>query len=162
MKKQFEVGDRVRVYGGIFAKAYSTYKFVRAFDAEIQKVCDAEELAIIGDNDEEYLCHPKQCRRLKPKAKPVKKEPRRLIASFNRLDQLVGIGRPLAKEATLGKFYSDNDCVDFIEFPPGHVLVSRERLAKAWEAAFGRDDCKAANAKQYAIIKERRDAKKTV
>jgi hypothetical protein len=118
---KFKVGERVRVYGN--------WK---------PTVCEIKDIRASGmlSTDECGLVHPKQCRRLKPKAKPAKKEARRLVVSFNQSGKVAAVCRPFEKTAHLGEFYSDNDVFDFIELLPGHTLVNREMLAKAWSETF--------------------------
>lgn len=60
MKKPFQVGDRVRVYGHYTLSDGSEATVTQVYDTMI-------DLKITG-SAELFLAHPKQCRRLKPKA----------------------------------------------------------------------------------------------
>lgn len=63
---KFKVGDRVRYYG-----AFNEY--VDVAKATVVEVCENGILGV--KTDEEFLyVHPNQCRRLKPKKKPLRVE----------------------------------------------------------------------------------------
>lgn len=124
----FQFGDRVRVYDR--AESYCAELI------EVGNDRGRDYLKVkrqVGDMVNLNIVHPKQCRKLKPKPEPVKKEARRAHLSINQSDVLVGAQLLPATRASIGHFYTDNDLVEFREVLKGEAVVTRESLEKAWD-----------------------------
>lgn len=123
MKKPFEVGERVRVYGAIGVGS--------SFCGNIVAVGPAGSIVTVQNGTEEFNVCRQQCRRLKPKKKkPV--EARRVWV--NKIIQKYKFYEPnVNHERGLGL---QSDWVEFREVLPGETIVTREKLAAAWNPAW--------------------------
>lgn len=126
MKKPFEVGARVRVYGPIRKIVPESAK------AEVQMIHEDGKLRIITDCGMHMSAWPQQCRRLRPK-KVEKREPRRLWAWCATLEDPHGFSGVTDLKRERPKEFG---WVELTETPKSHRLLSREDVERAWGKVF--------------------------
>ncbi len=129
MKKQFEVGDRVRVYGTSDGEANFSYGAVAiTLEAESK---NRMLVQFQNGGREKVLVHPKQCRRLKPKPKPEVKEARRVFVFLpSNADRGLALGN---EQAVMDAQFSFKEVFQCREVLPTDIVTSEEGLAKAWD-----------------------------
>ncbi len=130
----FCVGDRVRVYGH---KSTDWLPFT-GLVVEWAHPSDGNErsgmtMAVRGKRGDTLFCHPKQCRKLKPKPKPEPKAPRRVW--INHLDIPKPDSWKVAHASISGDAQEDSVC--FTETPRGAAVITRAMLLLAFEGAYG-------------------------
>lgn len=136
--RQLQVGDRVRVYG------YGPDMSMKPICGEIHRDTMGEFIKVKTDRKSwaqesvEYLwAHPKQCRRLKPRAKPERKELRRVWIRRDHLNKILAIKNNTdcfpAKASPVQRPSQHGYDLEFTETPPGSVVVDREGLERAAE-----------------------------
>ena len=130
MKRPFEIGDRVRVYGdwpNVPIHLAFTGEVIEANKGQAAKYPGFIEVKVDGHPGLSIMVHPKQCRRLRPKPKPEKKEARRVWTTERSMSDI--------DKGRMSLFWNHqpalNDEVEFREVLPGEVVVTRETLAKA-------------------------------
>ncbi len=120
MKRPFEVGDRVRVYG----REWGPGAF-NGITGPVTKISN-DGLLTVSTRDMIYVCHPKQCRRLKPKPKVQAKGARKVWVGYT---TAIGI------DEFPDEVFAINPCnrraYPFIEILPGQIITSETGLAKA-------------------------------
>jgi hypothetical protein len=143
VKKEFKVGDRVRVYGQLLGDVE-----VSGHKARIVENCETFGppngwLTITferGGREYRKHVHPKQCRRLvkKPK-KPTQERVKATIQSQGDYYQFLSAVRG-EKVLRLSQTF-DPRCPRhlyyLVEVKPGEVVVNRDALAKAWDELVG-------------------------
>lgn len=133
MKKPFEVNDRVRVYGH---RGNEWRPFVGSITSVKSGDEDGLSLAVLKDGKAQpFLCHPKQCRRLKPKPRPEKKGARKVWIAETDLKAATGhCVHPnedtFPAQFSLGKIVEDD--IEFREVLPGEVVVTRDSFRASW------------------------------
>lgn len=117
MKREFKIGDRVRVYRSPEP----------VFDAEIVSVHEDGRFNVKGEHVF-TSAYPQQCRRLKPsKPKPEKKEARRVWLGTDVESGKVGV-------STFSYRMQNPGDKEFREVLENEVVVTRETLAKAFKS----------------------------
>lgn len=132
LQNKFSVGDRVAVYE------------VNRWGREVMRITEFSsdgEIVYLSGSWGNVAVHPKQLRRLKAKAKPVRKPPQEIWLRFTDKGIIEGNKHTL---------YS----VKFREVLPGEVFVTRESLAKAWDEIESIGSNAAAYRHMFSVLSE--------
>lgn len=139
MKKPFEVGDRVRVYGHVMRKSIWFASFWHGEKATVLDVSNSGltlKVKVRGMKPAVFEVASGQCKLRRFKPRPQKEREAR-IASVNitPLHEVRGCAvSGNGYQNRLGEFYVDNDTVTFREVLPGESVITREKLAAAWDS----------------------------
>lgn len=136
-KKRFEVGDRVKVCASVFAEPIET-------NGEVTQIKEASGLLHVQFDKPSSIgntkcwAHPRQCVKLKPRAKKEKREPRRvwvLCSTFlpKSYENLAGNndGTNNQTEVMAVRYKPGNPLYkEFIELLPTRKLLSRQDVER--------------------------------
>lgn len=131
MRKPFEVGERVRVYGANTSSLKITGEITGFFRRP-------NYVWVRYNSSTSKTYHIKQLRRLKPRAKPAPTVEKRREVWITALKMIyLENGQDCEVINVWGmKPEKYPDAHHFVELKPGEAIVSREALAKAWKSVF--------------------------
>lgn len=150
MKRDFKIGDRVRVKGSSVG-GFGAHNLKGSVVGDCVNP-DPEFRDVYVKGHGRFTFHVCQLVRLNPpKPKPEKKEARRVWTTERSMSDI--------DKGRMSLFWNHqpalNDEVEFREVLPGEVVVTRETLAKAWNADGSVNEavgCYASNSEKFKVF----------